>query len=58
MAETPFWSLSRAEQIEAVSLATRRSQRAGYLLEKDIWLVTVLELMDACADLERRANSR
>lgn len=45
MAETPFWSLSRAEQIEAVSLATRRSQRAGYLLEKDIWVVTVLEIL-------------
>ena len=97
MAETRSWSLSPAEQTEAVSLATRRLRRADYLLEKDIWVdyraavsgrlqlvptgtareqlakdhrlmvesgillddwEPFEELMDACADLERRANGR
>lgn len=45
MAETRFWSLSPAERTEAVSLATRRLRRADYLLEKDIWVVTVLDIL-------------
>lgn len=45
MAKTRFWSLSPAERTEAVSLATRRLRRADYLLEKDIWVVTVLDIL-------------
>ena len=42
MASTEFWSLSRAEQRDALEVASGQSGRRAHLLEKDIWVVQTL----------------